>query len=333
MSELPLASLGPMAVLIAAVILNMIFCSEGMVNRAFATPTALAGRAIRTLESRYNKPYSTETMRRADSLSVAVVLILTGLLAGVAAELLAARVPFAWLVEAMLIATFLIPRSHFDRSRILRAALDRNTEEARATLSWITGRDATGLDKDGLIRAGVESSAMSLAQGFIAPVLWYSLLGLPGLLVFKLIDIASIMIDEQSDHARSFGWAPRKISAALIAPAALLCVPLVAIAALFVSGADARRTLRAAAPEGRYAWPVFTRPVAAFAHALGIHLGGSVCIGSFERSGDTLGGAERAPESEDICRARRLFLLSCTLAATLIFILAFYGVGQPLSAF
>ncbi len=320
-TDLPLADVSPPSILLAALALNLLLCSAGRVSSVFAWPATMAGRLIQTLEARYNRPHATDAMRRADSVSIAIVLIIIALGTGIGLALLFRSFPYSWVVEAALISMLLNIRPHLERMRILARAARGGGEEARATLSLLTSRDACDGEVASICTAGIESTATVLAQGVIGPVLWYLIGGLPALLVFKIIDTASTMIDERSENARSFGWAPRCLSALLLFPGSLLAAPIVVLAALLVPGAHARVRGMFPRRKARYAWPVFTPVVAAFAEVLGVRLGGPVCIGSFRRAG-ALFGPERAATLGDLWRARSLFVGAGLVVATLLALLA-----------
>jgi len=332
-SALPFAAFAPATVLLIAIVMNLLLCSASRVGAIFSLPTRLAGRLIATLESRYNTPHATDAMRRADSISVAVILVLVAAASGLGLGYLFEHLPYSWVPEAMLIATLLSLRPHLERLRFLERAIMSDLDEARATLTLMTGRDASRLDRAGIAAAAVESVATALPQGLLAPLLWYILGGLPALLAYKIIDTASMMIDERAENARSFGHAPRAISAVLLAPASALAGLLILLATTIHPQAHLRTTLAALHRRGRYAWPIFSIPVAAFAGALDIRLGGNVCIGHFERAGDYLGSAKSPPNARHLSPARSLFLLSAGFTILLLVTAAATGVAHPIKLF
>ena len=93
------------------------------------------------------------------------------------------------------------------------------------------------------------------------------------------------------------------------------------IAALLVPGAHARMRGLFPGRRTRYAWPVFTPVIAAFANVLGLRLGGPVCIGSHRREGAVF-GPERKAALGDLWRARSLFIAAGLVVATLLAVLA-----------
>ena len=71
----------------------------------------------------------------------------------------------------------------------------------------IVGRDPEALDEAGVCRAAIESLAENFADGVVAPVFWYLVAGLPGLIAYKAVNTADSMIGHKTDHYLAFGWA------------------------------------------------------------------------------------------------------------------------------
>jgi adenosylcobinamide-phosphate synthase len=90
-------------------------------------------------------------------------------------------------------------------------ALRLSLAEGRIMVAKIVGRDISNLDESGVVRSTIESAAENLSDGFIAPLFWYLLLGLPGLLAYKVINTADSMIAYKSDKYEEFGWATAKL--------------------------------------------------------------------------------------------------------------------------
>jgi adenosylcobinamide-phosphate synthase len=76
-------------------------------------------------------------------------------------------------------------------------------------------------------RAAIESAAENFSDGVVAPVFWFLILGIPGILIYKMINTADSMIGYQNDKYAEFGfaaaklddilnWVPARISAFLI---------------------------------------------------------------------------------------------------------------------
>ena len=112
-------------------------------------------------------------------------------------------------------------------------------DAGRRAVSEIVGRDVSILDEPGVARAAIESAAENFSDGVVAPAFWYLLLGLPGLLVYKLVNTANSMIGNRSPRYIAFGWAAARFDDLLnFVPARLSALLIAATAALI--GFDAR---------------------------------------------------------------------------------------------
>ncbi len=55
-------------------------------------------------------------------------------------------------------------------------------------------------------RAAVESLSENLTDGFVSPVFWYVLAGLPGLVLFKVVSTMDSMVGYKTPRYLRFGW-------------------------------------------------------------------------------------------------------------------------------
>lgn len=89
-------------------------------------------------------------------------------------------------------------------------ALDRSLEEGRAQVARIVGRDTSQLSAQEVRQAALETLAENLSDGVVAPLFWYLLLGVPGMMAYKMVNTLDSMIGYRTEHYREFGcWAAR----------------------------------------------------------------------------------------------------------------------------
>jgi len=83
------------------------------------------------------------------------------------------------------------------------------------------------MDAAAVTRSAIESAAENLSDGVIAPLFWFAVAGLPGLLIYKVTNTADSMIGYRTPRHAEFGWAsarfddllnliPARLTAALI---------------------------------------------------------------------------------------------------------------------
>lgn len=141
---------------------------------------------------------------------------------------LVAELPLGWALEIAAAAILLAQRSLVEHVRAVAEALRDGVPAGREAVGRIVGRDTAALDGDGIARAAIESAAENFSDGVVAPAFWFLVAGLPGLLVYKVVNTADSMIGYRTPEYEAFGkvaarlddalnWVPARLSAALIA--------------------------------------------------------------------------------------------------------------------
>lgn len=250
-------------------------------------------------------------------------LVLAAGVVGAALHRLAAVSRFGFALEAIAAATLFAQHSLVSHVRAVSDALARHgIAAARAAVGRIVGRDVSVLDEAGVARAAIESAAENFSDGLVAPVFWYALLGLPGLLVFKMASTADSMIGHRSARHEAFGWAAARLDDLLnIVPARLSAVLFAAAAASI--GANPGGALVAAGRDAsRHRSPNAGWPEAAAAGALGLKLGGPRRYGETTVEGTWLNGGGRAEATRaDIAAVIRLVDAAWVLVLALLLVI------------
>lgn len=84
-------------------------------------------------------------------------------------------------------------------------AVDRSTEEGRQQVGRIVGRDTSSLSPQEIRAAALETLAENLSDGVIAPMFWFALLGLPGMMAYKMVNTLDSMIGYKNERYIDFG--------------------------------------------------------------------------------------------------------------------------------
>ena len=109
-------------------------------------------------------------------------------------------------------------------------AVDRSLEEGRQQVARIVGRDTSELSAQEVRTAALETLAENLSDGVIAPLFWFAILGVPGMLTYKMINTLDSMIGYKTERYKDFGcWAAHIDDIANFIPARLTAL-LMAIA-------------------------------------------------------------------------------------------------------
>lgn len=107
-------------------------------------------------------------------------------------------------------------------------AVDRSLEEGRKQVARIVGRDTSELSAQEIRTAALETLAENLSDGVIAPLFWYLIWGVPGMLAYKMINTLDSMIGYKNERYRQFGcFAARLDDVANYIPARLTAVLMV----------------------------------------------------------------------------------------------------------
>ncbi len=90
-------------------------------------------------------------------------------------------------------------------------ALEEGLEQGREAVGHIVGRDTADMSESDIARAAIESAAENLSDAVIAPLMWFLIFGMPGLLLYKMVNTADSMIGHKNEKYVNFGYAAAKL--------------------------------------------------------------------------------------------------------------------------
>lgn len=115
--------------------------------------------------------------------------------------------------------------------RMVFEAVDRSLEDGRKQVARIVGRDTSELDAQEIRTAALETLAENLSDGVVAPLFWFAVAGIPGMLTYKMINTLDSMIGYHSERYKDFGcWAARIDDVANYIPARITALLLIVAA-------------------------------------------------------------------------------------------------------
>ncbi len=227
-------------------------------------------------------------------------------------------IPYPWLaacVNGLLLKVTFSLRRLLEAGREVATALAHNDLlEARRLVSWhLVSRETSHLDTGHVASAATESLAENLADSFIAPLLAFSMGGLPLAWAYRFVNTADAMIgyhNEQYEYLGKFAarlddllnWIPSRLSGILI----VLVTPIAhgdTKSALHVMITQHKRT---ASPNAGW-------PMSAAAGALGITLE--------KMEHYCLKGGPSLPDAFTLSRTQQLIFAAALLGALAITIL------------
>ena len=206
------------AVLLLAMLLDALLGEPDWLWRRLPHPAVLMGRMVGWCDKRFN----TGAARQARGLAVILGLALLMVLLGRFLE------AFGALVEILVVAVLLAQRSLVVHVQAVADGLRMSLGEGRRQVGMIVSRDTGAMSVPAVSRSAIESAAENLSDGIIAPAFWFLLGGLPGLLVYKVVNTADSMIGYRTPRYEAFGkaaarlddlmnWLPARLTALLIA--------------------------------------------------------------------------------------------------------------------
>ncbi len=234
----------PLVLLLTALLLDAYLGEKPLPFRLIRHPVEIIGSLVDWFDHKLNResrPAFDRAIRGA--LVVVVVATLAGAI-GWAAAWLTQNHDFGWVPELFLLTALIAGRGLYDRVRDVGIGLEQGLEQGRDAVSHIVGRDPNHLDHHGVARAAIESCAENFSDGLIAPVFWYVLFGLPGLMIYKAVNTMDSMIGHMTPRYRAFGMTAARMDDVLnLIPARLAGLFLV-LAAVFTPGGRPLKALK-----------------------------------------------------------------------------------------
>lgn len=202
------------------------------------------------------------------------------------------------LLDIIILTILLAQRSLVDHVQAVADALRLSLGDGRRSVAMIVGRDTKDMDTSDVARSAIESAAENLSDGVIAPIFWFAIAGLPGLLIYKITNTADSMIGYRTPKHAEFGWAAARFDDLLN----LIPARLTALLIWTVTSRPHPKGILADAPLHRS--PNAGWPEAAMAHGLDIALSGPRSYnGAIKDYPFVNGDAERSLGPDDIDRA------------------------------
>lgn len=197
-------------VVLLAMALDAIFGDPDRIWGRYKHPAVLMGDVIDWLDAKLNRGSQRKVMGfvaiiaaslLALTIGVLVVLLpndgIIGMINGV--------------LQALIAATLLAFNGLVKHVSAVAVELEDSLEKGREAVSHIVGRETADMNESDVSRAAIESAAENLSDAVIAPLFWFLVLGMPGLLLYKMVNTADSMIGHKSEKYIDFGYASAKL--------------------------------------------------------------------------------------------------------------------------
>ena len=191
-------------------------------------PVVGYGRLISFFEHRWNHRQN----RKLKGMLMTVLLV-AGVAAVVWGVLVMARNLSVWLevvLSAVLVFYCLAGKTLIDEVQAVFRETDISLERGRKQVARIVGRDTSELTAQEVRIAALETLAENLSDGVVAPLFWYMVAGVPGMMAYKMVNTLDSMVGYKNERYRNFGcFAARLDDVANYIPARLTALLMVLV--------------------------------------------------------------------------------------------------------
>ncbi len=188
-------------ILVGALLLDAIFGEPRWLWQRVPHPAVLMGKLI----GRADRDYNNGINRKAKGVIMVIALVLAAWVLGEFISL------FGWLPQMLLAAVLLAQRSLVEHVQAVGDGLRLSLGDGRMMVGRIVSRDTKTMDQSAVARSAIESGAENLSDGVMAPAFWFLIGGLPGLLIYKIVNTADSMIGYKTERHKDFGWAAARL--------------------------------------------------------------------------------------------------------------------------
>ena len=220
----------PLFILLIALVLDWYFGEPEALWSRLPHPIVLFGKAVSFADKRLNKSKdSDQEQYKNGSVAISLLILLALFVSFFIQGVVDFFGPIGFIIELFIVFVLLAQKSLADHVEAVAIGLKEDgLKGGQKAVGMIVGRDPSSLDKSGVSRAAIESLAENFSDGVVAPAFWYAVFGLPGIIVYKMINTADSMIAYRNEKYLWFGrvaaqiddlanWLPARLSAVLIA--------------------------------------------------------------------------------------------------------------------
>ncbi|MCP3873891.1 MAG: cobalamin biosynthesis protein CobD [Desulfobacteraceae bacterium] len=205
------------------------------------------------------------------------LIVITGLIGWIIIKLSIIIHPVFGSIVQMILLFYCFSSKSLEKAAqcVFMALKENDIEKARENVSMIVGRQTEELDEKGITRATVETVAENFVDGFLSPLFFAMIGGVPLALVYKMINTLDSMVGYKNDTYILFGRASARIDDIANFIPARLSVFIISLSAFIISLSKGILAFKTGLTQGDYhKSPNAGYPEASFAGALEIKLGG-----------------------------------------------------------
>jgi len=307
----------PLILLVFAMILEAVLGRFAGFGRWPGAPVSVMAGFVSWCDRKLNREGRSLGDRAARGAIVVLVLVGVAGAIGWVIAWLTQNITALWILETVVIALLLDQRrTHAIVQKSGHALRDEDMSQARHQVAFISGQPVGTMDFHQLARTGLESSASAVARGAAGPVFWYVLFGLPGLMVFKAVDIMADLVGHPSERHRAFGFTADRLNDILLYVPARLAGIYTVLASMFVPTAKPGTALKIMLRDaGKHHSFNLGWPLGALAGALDLAVAGPRKMDGVVLSESWIGDGTAQATARDVSRGLYLTGIACLINA------------------
>lgn len=202
--------------------------------------------------------------------------------------------------------------------KVYKSLQEGNVEKAREDVSMIVGRDTKNLSVEGIIKATIETIAENFSDGVVAPLFYYTIFFVPGIVVYKVVNTLDSMIGYKDDKYKDIGYFSAKFDDVLNFIPSRLGALMLLISSLFFPNASTKEGIRIFIRDRfKHASPNSAQTEAVVAGLFGIKLAGPAYYFGKLYEKEFIGDEIRKVNIEDIKKVNNLMYISSILLVIL----------------
>jgi adenosylcobinamide-phosphate synthase len=303
-----------------ALLIERLFGYPRQLYDRISHPVEWIGTILAKLETLLYEPEVEALQARLRGLAALLVLLFIVVLPSVLIGSFLSTFKFGWIIEALLATALIAQHSLYEHVSAVGRGLDTSLIEGRKAVAKIVGRDPAALDESGVVKGALESLAENTSDGIVAPLFWYVLLGLPGIVAYKAINTADSMIGHKSERYIYFGWATARLDDFINLPASRITGLLFVSAAAWNDSERGKLAMQAMWRDAsKHQSPNAGWPESALAASLGVKFGGPRSYAGTRVDLPWMGEGRELLNRDDIRKGLRLYGTAMTF---LFFLLA-----------
>jgi adenosylcobinamide-phosphate synthase len=204
-------------------------------------PVRLIGHGLRSIEGLL-RSIGADGYGGGIALFVMLATVTLSLVAGLMLLSSALSAWAAWILHVFLLYSLLALGDLVHHVwRVERALTADDLVAARSAVGQLVDRDTDRMDAAACRRASIESLSENLTDGFVSALFWYALLGIPGLVLFKVVSTMDSMVGFKTPEYLRFGWCGARLDDAMNFLPARLTWLLIGLVTVVVPGCSTRK--------------------------------------------------------------------------------------------